>query len=401
MKRIFSILTAIVIATSLFAQTPVNGGFENWTAGTGYDNPNNWWSPNDLLVQYVVMGATVNAFSVEKSTDAHSGTYAAKVQVADIDLGGNPQVFPGILGLTDITEEEQESGIPFTQRPDSLYFWIKYDLQGGDSIVVAAMLTVWDAVGDSAKEVGSSGYIFTGSQSTYIQLALPFDYDHSDTPDSLQIAVMVGQPDNGTATVGSYAIIDDIELTGVTSVPTAPAAPSNLVATPLKTGANNGVQLAWQDNSGDETQFVLERATTVSGPFTQLGTVGANVTTYLDNTTADNTEYFYRVYAENANGSSGFSNVADATSGGTVGIEESVAASVSVYPNPSNGQFNISLPAELENSVVALFDITGKQVYSENVNSSSMNLNLNLVSGRYFVKIQNEKHTVNKSIIIE
>jgi hypothetical protein len=72
------------------------------------------------------------------------------------------------------------------------------------------------------------------------------------------------------------------------------------------------VDLNWVDNSDNETSFKIER-----GPdginFSQIGTVGANITTYSDTTVVESTTYYYRVRASNAFGDSGYSNTASAT----------------------------------------------------------------------------------------
>jgi hypothetical protein len=71
------------------------------------------------------------------------------------------------------------------------------------------------------------------------------------------------------------------------------------------------VTLSWQDNSsgaGQEDTFRIERKTGTAGTWAEIGSVGANVTTYVDSTAAANTQYFYRVRARNFAGDSGYSN---------------------------------------------------------------------------------------------
>jgi hypothetical protein len=70
------------------------------------------------------------------------------------------------------------------------------------------------------------------------------------------------------------------------------------------------VTLAWTDNSTNETGFVIERAASISGPWTQAGSVPANTTNYADTTVSCGASYYYRVKAYNDAGSSDYSNVA-------------------------------------------------------------------------------------------
>jgi hypothetical protein len=91
------------------------------------------------------------------------------------------------------------------------------------------------------------------------------------------------------------------------------------------TGAGRNL-VTWSDNSNNENNFVIERCDQVSltvkgekktvscsGGWKPIGTVGANVTNYVDNTALVNRTYLYRVKATNNVGSSGYSNEAAIT----------------------------------------------------------------------------------------
>lgn len=90
----------------------------------------------------------------------------------------------------------------------------------------------------------------------------------------------------------------------------APNAPGGLAATAAGTSQ---VDLAWSDNSGNETGFTIERD--AGGGFAQIAQVGANTTNYSDTGLTCESSYSYRVYASNCGGDSGFSNTASATTG--------------------------------------------------------------------------------------
>jgi hypothetical protein len=69
--------------------------------------------------------------------------------------------------------------------------------------------------------------------------------------------------------------------------------------------------LNWSDNSGNETGFKIERCQGNNCTnFAQIGTVGANATSFPDTGLARNTWYRYRVRATNGSGDSGYSNIA-------------------------------------------------------------------------------------------
>lgn len=101
----------------------------------------------------------------------------------------------------------------------------------------------------------------------------------------------------------------DFALTVVPTIPLAPAAPTNLVATAIN---STRIDLVWQDNSGDEIGFRINRS--LDGfNFTEIASVGASVTSFSDNNLSPGTTLFYQVLAFNNFGNSGPSNVAAAT----------------------------------------------------------------------------------------
>ncbi len=70
--------------------------------------------------------------------------------------------------------------------------------------------------------------------------------------------------------------------------------------------------LTWTDNSTNELGFRIERSTD-GVTFMGLAEVGTNVTSYVDAGLPNSTQYWYRLYAWNAAGNSGYSNVATGT----------------------------------------------------------------------------------------
>jgi hypothetical protein len=91
--------------------------------------------------------------------------------------------------------------------------------------------------------------------------------------------------------------------------PAIPAAPSNLSATAI---ARTQIDLVWTDNADNETGFKIERSKRVNTNFSEIATVGADVTSFSDTTAKKNTLYYYRVRATNSAGDSDYSNEASA-----------------------------------------------------------------------------------------
>ncbi|MBI4837631.1 MAG: fibronectin type III domain-containing protein [Nitrospirae bacterium] len=89
----------------------------------------------------------------------------------------------------------------------------------------------------------------------------------------------------------------------------SPAAPSNLIATPI---SSTQINLSWTDNSNNETGFKIERKLGVDGTYSQIADVGANATTYADAVLLIGTVYYYRIKAYSSVGDSDYSNEASA-----------------------------------------------------------------------------------------
>ena len=112
--------------------------------------------------------------------------------------------------------------------------------------------------------------------------------------------------------VGTDCLLDDdlVNITASTSGGTGtPPAPTTLTAT---SASGPAVNLAWKDNSTNESGFKLEWSSDGAAWYS-LATVGASVTQYTDTVVVAGNTYYYRVYAYNASGNSTYSNTAQVT----------------------------------------------------------------------------------------
>ncbi|MGH7495275.1 MAG: fibronectin type III domain-containing protein [bacterium] len=112
-------------------------------------------------------------------------------------------------------------------------------------------------------------------------------------------------------------------------------APANLVATAV---GNSQINLAWSDQTASETGFSIERKTGAAGSYAQVGTAGANATSFSDNGLTVSTQYYYRVRATSAMNVSVYSNEANATTfSGQPATPDSLSATA-----VSNTQINLA-----------------------------------------------------------
>ena len=113
----------------------------------------------------------------------------------------------------------------------------------------------------------------------------------------------------GTYTAASHPAL--VSGSGSLVVTTSvPAAPTLLVATAL---SSTSIGLAWSDNSGDETGYLVERSATAGSGFAQIAALPANATSFTDPGLSGNATWFYRVRAAGPAGNSAYSNEASAT----------------------------------------------------------------------------------------
>jgi autotransporter-associated beta strand protein len=113
----------------------------------------------------------------------------------------------------------------------------------------------------------------------------------------------------------------------VTVPPPPPDAPGGLTATPV---SDSQINLAWIDNSTNESNFLIERSVNNS-VFTQIAAVGTDVTSFSDTNLPSGTTFYYRVRASNSGGYSSYSDVANAR---TLGVPPPTGLAAT----PGNGQ---------------------------------------------------------------
>jgi FtsP/CotA-like multicopper oxidase with cupredoxin domain len=104
---------------------------------------------------------------------------------------------------------------------------------------------------------------------------------------------------------------EEMDMMHAQVVGVAPAAPTGLTFTKAGNGNNRRYELAWTDNSKNETAFVIERSSRATGPWDLLATIpsdalvvgpGMGQRTYTDVIGNPNRNYFYQVYAINVVG---------------------------------------------------------------------------------------------------
>ncbi len=171
----------------------------------------------------------------------------------------------------------------------------------------------WSAAAGTA----TAGSDFTAASGTLSWAA------GDDANKSFQVTILNDTADEPNETVNltlanaTGAVLDNARRTAPLTINdnddgggggTAPAAPANLKAEP---GSTTEITLTWADAANNETGFRIERRT-LAGAYEEIGTAGANTTTFLADGLSSGTFYVFRVRAQNNAGNSAFSNEAGA-----------------------------------------------------------------------------------------
>lgn len=229
MKRnILVIACLLFFVPFLMAQEIENPGFEEWeveiVGPPEVFEPVNW---NTIKTSDNPTLSDLSPFNWERSEDAHSGQYCVKLYNTSA-LGGIPvvgtlcngQYHPEIqteLAYSFTNLDDPKFNTPFTTRPDSIAFWLKFFPMEGDTLQFQALLHVDDCTipPNSENEGNRVGYTRCDLPDTYenwTRIALAFDYYDNRTPEYLLMILTSG---NGTTSIeGSVAYYDDLEIIG-------------------------------------------------------------------------------------------------------------------------------------------------------------------------------------------
>lgn len=189
MKRMLQALFLLLLFASAAAAQIPNAGFENWTG----NNPDGW--------------ATFNSppyfEPITRSTDAHSGSAAARGEVVNSIVGA----------VSPILQSGPEAeGFPVSDRYGQVTLFYKFNPVGQDRLALNFILTK----ASNAVAVGASA-IQTAAQS-WTQIDVPFNYLTTEVPDTCILQIMIIGGEGSTYTLGSNFIVDDLSFSGAVAV---------------------------------------------------------------------------------------------------------------------------------------------------------------------------------------
>jgi hypothetical protein len=266
MKKLFTLLTMLVISVTIYAQIP-NPDFANWSSGL----PVGWLS-------------TAPSGTVSQTTPGYgSNTYAVKLSVVTV----NSNTEGGYISTNNF---------PISVNPAYLNFWYKLTTGNGDVLLV---ISSGLCPADNSSTVLS--YVSTNT-SVYEYFQAPYYYlTGTCTPDSANIQFSLanssGQPLDES--LSDIAIIDDLSFTasstGIDDVnkttanlePCAPNPASDIANIIYSIPASTSVTVALYDIMGRKIETLLDNTTQSPGRY-KIPTDVSNLSTGM---------YFYSLTA--------------------------------------------------------------------------------------------------------
>lgn len=193
----------------------------------------------------------------------------------------------------------------------------------------------------------------------------------------------------------------DTELTfeeATTPMPQPPAKPTNLIATYQSPGL---IELNWNDESGDESKFRIERAVG-AGSFERLREVPANVTSFTDSSFLNFTGYQldvrYRVVSIRFDEiDSDPSNEAQLSQ--ITGLEDRIGG-LTIYPQPASS--HVFIRSEHPLQCIEIVGNRGEEIKRQIADGLyEVELHLgNVNPGLYFMRISNDAGTFFKKLLV-
>ena len=205
MRQKLTLLLLFIIACSMTmkTQTIPNGDFENWSQDTLYEEPQQYFTTN---FQSAIMGTAPGA---QKTTDSYSGNYAVKLTTK----AQNGDTIPALLGLGNLNNLMQ--GIPYTDKPDSVFMHVKENMVPGDTANAIFLFKYM------SNTIGMTQFQFTDSATSYQAYSKKINwFVPTASPDSVALIITSGTFNSTNNSAGSNITVDNLSFgSGYTDPP--------------------------------------------------------------------------------------------------------------------------------------------------------------------------------------
>ncbi len=201
MKKLSAILCLLGFSISLWAQQPVNPGFETWVTSNLYENPDSFTTTNTWTF------ATIPGGNATKITGAYHGLYATQLTTIPVP---NDTIF-GALFIGVPSPGGIAGGLPYSGQPDSISFYAKYNVPLNDT----AFFMVGFKSGGNIISIAQRAII--GVQNTWQRICIPSGLPLTPVPDTI-VAVITSSRMDPPRIAGSTLTVDSITMIGTTQL---------------------------------------------------------------------------------------------------------------------------------------------------------------------------------------
>ena len=239
MKQLFTLILLALALNSAYSQSPIlkdnivipNGNFENWynvvvNPSLNYDDigtgpTDNWTATLNSLAAVPPSAGGPGPVTVFKSTDMHSGNFAAKAVSANFPLGPVTIFIPGMIGTAqmDMVGVRALIGKPCADcRPSHFKGYYKFEPVNGDSCSAVILLSKWNSTAKKRDTIGYGKMVQHNAVSTYTQFDIPVTYTGTGVVDSISMLVVSSAGFNvinfigSVGQVGNTMYVDDLTL---------------------------------------------------------------------------------------------------------------------------------------------------------------------------------------------
>ena len=209
MKKVFTIIAAITLSFGSFAQQIPNGGFETWTDTL---NPDYWSTIAN------VYGPQYSSFAQKDTTSGNHVQGAASLRLFSDSVPGQGTIV-SLAGLGRDTFSAfgiNFYNYPYTKRPDSLFFSLKYT--PGPGAIADTAYVQFNLTKAGASLFGGVGYVpVPGTNSQWANYVVPIASYYSGSvtgaPDSLMLIFASGNLLTiGNSVYGSTLWVDSVHF---------------------------------------------------------------------------------------------------------------------------------------------------------------------------------------------
>jgi len=198
MRKIIVLILFAFISLGGFTQSIPNGDLENWDSLHSATTTAYWWQPSyeginwlGTLNSLVGLGVTSGGPGPEtvfRTTDAYSGTYAAKLVTGHFVFGVSTIKIPGMLGtaVMDFKGVRALLGNPCPGcKPLNIKGFYKFEPVLNDSCAVVILVSKWNNSTHKRDTIGYGKMVEHSAVSTYKPFNVALNYSGIDVPDSL------------------------------------------------------------------------------------------------------------------------------------------------------------------------------------------------------------------------